>query len=313
MGVQIMTVNELKLSIFSKELSNLYVFYGDELEVQKAYYHKISEVTESQLDFIDNISDVNKYSGSFLFSAKTCFVCFDISELQKAKDIDKALESLQKSLKDNILIVICQKLDKRSALYKALDPKYLVTFEKLHPEVLKKHVLDHIKLSNENCKTLMEICEYDYGRCLLEIDKINKCGIDDSNAAFEQLLTDGTINQPPGDKIFELIDAILSGKPKTSFRLLEECKQFGESQLKILLVLFTNLKHLLQVQSCEGNVKVVTGLSDWEIKQANRYCGVYSNWELVKALKTIQSVEKGIKTGMIEEPISVDYVLVNLF
>ena len=40
--------------------------------------------------------------------------------------------------------------------------------------------------------------------------------------------------------------------------------------------------------------------------------GKYTTGELVKILKLIQKIEEGIKTGLIEETISLDYLLVNI-
>ena len=39
---------------------------------------------------------------------------------------------------------------------------------------------------------------------------------------------------------------------------------------------------------------------------------IYSNGELVYILRKIQEIESGIKKGLIEEPISLDYLLINI-
>ena len=130
---------------------------------------------------------------------------------------------------------------------------------------------------------------------------------------FQMLVGNGTIYQPPKDAIFDFVDAVLKGKSAKSFELLRNCYGVGESPIVLLSVLYNNVKQVLQVQSCQSkDVVKTTGLSAWQVKCAKEKCGYYSIGDLVYFLKLIRRVEKGIKTGEIEEGIAVDYVLVNM-
>lgn len=319
-----MTVNDLKIQIVEKHLSNkLYIFYGDEYVVQKIYIQKIAEITDSEIEYIDSIEDILSDSGSSLFSFKKCYVCIDDSVLIKSNNLEKDFDKIIHILEDNILILQYSKLDKRSKFYNFITKdKELpfasfsaIEFEYLHPVVLQKYITEKVNLTPEAVKKLIEVCEQDYGRILLEVDKISRYADCENllcNNAFTQLLNNKIIYQPPGDMIFNFVDAVLANKPKTAFSLLQECKDIGEPSLRLLLVLFTNIRHLLQVQSCESNIAETTGLSSWEIRCVQNYQGIYRNSELVRALHLIQNVEKGIKTGQIDDAIAVDYVLVNI-
>lgn len=55
-----------------------------------------------------------------------------------------------------------------------------------------------------------------------------------------------------------------------------------------------------------------TGLTAWQVKLAKEKGNHYSIGELVNAMKIIRSSEKGIKTGMIEQEVAIDYILVNI-
>jgi len=80
-----------------------------------------------------------------------------------------------------------------------------------------------------------------------------------------------------------------------------------------LLVLYTGVKRLLQVQSCESkNITESTGLSSWEINLVKDFVGIYRTGELVAALKNIRALEVGIKTGQIQEELSVPFAMVSL-
>ena len=97
------------------------------------------------------------------------------------------------------------------------------------------------------------------------------------------------------------------------YKLLQDCKDIGESSLAILSVLFNNTKQLLQVQTCESkDIEKTTGLTYWQIKNAKECLNVYSNNNLIYIMKLIQSTERKIKSGLMEEQIAVDYVVSNI-
>ena len=307
-----MTINELKLKIIQGNLDNLFVFYGEEHTVQSIYIHKIAEAKGADLEYIDTIEESFNSDGGSLFGDVKCYVCVDPVELLKSSDLDKDFAKITQKLGLNSLILQFSKLDKRSKLYNFCQ-RVGVEFEHLHPIVLTKHLKDVLDISPVVANKLIEICDNDYGRCLLELDKVKRCGEENPNKAFQILLESGTIYQPPQDKIFDFVGAVLAGKPKLAFTLLQECVDIGEPPLRLLSVLFTNIKHLLQVQSCERNVEETTGLTSWEIRNVQKYIGVYRNSELVNLMKLIRKAEQGIKSGKLDEEIAMDYVLVNTF
>ena len=131
--------------------------------------------------------------------------------------------------------------------------------------------------------------------------------------AFEQLLADGTIYQPPYDAIWDLTDAILDRKVNRAFNLLEQAYDFGEATMVMLSVLYNNAKAVLQVQSYSGNnLSKGTGLTGWQIKNAKKHVGKYRDSELIRMMQLIQQTESGIKTGQIEDEMAMPYLLVRV-
>lgn len=73
------------------------------------------------------------------------------------------------------------------------------------------------------------------------------------------------------------------------------------------------MKIILLIQSCKSNdICKTTGLKSNEVYFNKDKTGYYSIGELVNALKIIQKTEEGIKTGLMDEDKSIDYVLCNL-
>jgi DNA polymerase III delta subunit len=105
----------------------------------------------------------------------------------------------------------------------------------------------------------------------------------------------------------------LRKKVKLAYNLYRQCQDIGEANITLLSVLYSNAKALLQVQSCTSkDIAKSTGLTGFQIKLAKERMGHYKNRELVDMMKLIQKVERSIKTGEIEDAISIEYVLVNV-
>ena len=84
--------------------------------------------------------------------------------------------------------------------------------------------------------------------------------------------------------------------------------------MAILANLYNSTKHLLQVQTCPGaNVIEVTGLTPFQVKLAKGRVGYNSVETLVRLLRLVRSVEKGIKIGEIDESIAVASILTKLW
>lgn len=314
-----MDASAIKQQIKNKKTDRVFFFTGKEIEIQKIYITQIARVNNLKVVHLDSILDVwKKLNKKNMFSVPACYVIRDDKELMNT---DNALyQKIHDVVNDNIVVFTFTSIDKRTKLYKAIKST-LVTFERLKTSVLVKYVQREIALSEQNAVKLIEICENDYSRILLEIDKIKTYAnahykeFDDVgfNEYFKQLLEDGTIYQPAKDAVFDFVDAVLKRQVLNSFRLMQECYEYGEATMVMLSVLYTNAKHLLQVQACTNkDIAKTTGLTGWQIRNAKAYVGRYSNNDLIYLLRLIQKCESGIKKGLIDEPVVLEYILVHI-
>lgn len=310
-----MNITDVKTDIKNKAIKPYYIFAGDEIEVQRIYINKIAEVLGYDVVRADSIADVwSNIISPTLFDKPSVYVVRDDKDLLQDEILQRQIE--QNKLNDNVIINLLSTIDKRTKFYKSNSDK-IVLFERLSTEMLIKYCSKLTTLNKRNCERFIAICENDYARILLEIDKIKQYQAKFSNLSddeiFEQFVAEGTISIPPKDAIFDLVDAILKRQVDRVYNLYEQCKAVGEANMVILSVLFTNTKQVLQVQACEGSdISKSTGLTGWQIKNAKDKLGYYSNFELKDILRLIQQVQKGIITGKIEDDMSIEYLLVNI-
>lgn len=301
-----MEVSVLRQKMAENKIPHFLVFTGEEWLVQKKYIEQIGKMLNLSVKYADAFKDVySSIKGTGFIKNNAVYVVRD--------DVDiTGNEKLQMQIKNNLLktdyvILMWTNVDKRTKFYKQFKDS-IVEFEQLTDAILKKYISKEIDLSEKNLNKLIEVCEHDYGRCLLEIDKIRRSG-----EKFEKLLANGTIHTPPKDAIFEFVEAVLKRQVNKSFNLLKQCYDIGEATMVILSVLYNIAKQTLQVQSCDSkDIEQATGLQWWQIKNARARAKIYTNGELVELMRLIQRVEKSIKTGQIADEDAVNYILVNV-
>ena len=309
-----MNVSEVKKQIIQSTLDGFYIFCGEEIGVQNIYINKIAEVKNQIIKRVDTVAEALSNRGLSLFSQSFCYVCRDDNDFLRADKSEKLWDRVDELVGQNTFIFLVTNIDKRGKFYHRFEDR-IVTFDHLDPYLLRKYINQQVKIPKDTCDRLIDACEGDYNRIFLELNKVRClcrtekfCGIV-AGDVLETLLSDGTIPLPPQDAIFDWVDAVLDGKPRLAYRLFEECQKIEKPVLQLLQVLYNNTKALLQVQGCEGNVAETTGLSGWEIRNARKHLGVYTNRELVAAMKLIKEMETSIKTGQVEEQWVVPYVM----
>ena len=303
-----MEITQVKKQIQGKSLCPFYVFTGAEIEAQRIYINKIAEVTGRQIRRIEKVTEAfNKKAG--ILNTSSVFVCRDDEDFWKKSLEEDEIVAL---LGNNILILQMTDIDKRSKSYKTYSD-VTVTFDFMDSDVIYKY-LERVCALSDRAFDLINICENDYARVLLESDKVNRyarargVSVDES---FDALLADRAITRPPQDAIFDFTDALLRADTGEAFRLLQDCKAIGEPALRLISVLYTNFKRVLQYQICDNrDVCKTTGLTPYDVKLAKRTAGAWRSEDLVTFLKTLQRVEQGIKNGEIEEDIAMDYLMV---
>ena len=218
----------------------------------------------------------------------------------------------------NYLILRYHALDKRSAFVKK-NQQNIVEFSHLSDEVLQQYIYrDLPDLSDENASKLISYCNNDYGRILLEVDKIkqyssvrNELTID---SCFEQLDKQGLFHKEIGDITFELTDAVLGGYTELAIKKLDEAKRKGEPAMMIASILYNGFRNLLAYQGLGNNKQGAverTGLSKGDIWRCSKNVGGYSIEEVKRNMLICQNIESGIKTGSVDEDIALEYLVLS--
>ena len=315
-----MELLDLMKKISQNDIPNFLILFGEEQKILDIYIEHILSTTKGKRICKDSVSSVMQSVGkkSLDKSIKVYTVIDDMDFLSA----DKKWDSVKQSLKRDYLILRYHSLDKRSAFIKH-NKKDSVEFSHLSKDVLCQYISrDLPDLREENATKLIEYCGGDYGRILMEIDKITQYNeyIDDLtngisvNDCFEELDNQGLFHKEIGDITFELTDAVLGGYPEKAIQKLDEAKRKGEPAMRIVTILYSGFRNLLAYQGLGKNKKEAmerTGLTKGEIWGCNKNMGGYNLSELRRNMLLCQKVESGIKIGDIDEDIALEYLVLN--
>ena len=315
-----MELLDLMKKISQNDIPNFLILFGEEQKILDIYIEHILSTTKGKRICKDSVSSVMQSVGkkSLDKSIKVYTVIDDMDFLSA----DKKWDSVKQSLKRDYLILRYHSLDKRSAFIKH-NKKDSVEFSHLSKDVLCQYISrDLPDLREENATKLIEYCGGDYGRILMEIDKITQYNeyIDDLtngisvNDCFEELDNQGLFHKEIGDITFELTDAVLGGYPEKAIQKLDEAKRKGEPAMRIVTILYGGFRNLLAYQGLGKNKKEAmerTGLTKGEIWGCNKNMGGYNLNELRRNMLLCQKVESGIKIGDIDEDIALEYLVLN--
>ena len=311
-----MDLATLKAHIKTGNFNNWYVFTGPEVKAMDIYINQMASVKGATVSRLDSVASlVQKLNTKSFVKNAQILILRDCKEFLSDDKLQARISQINAKT-EHIIVFIYSTIDKRSKLYKSNKDK-IVEFEPFKMPVLVKYIQKDIDLSENNCKLLADVCEMDYSRILLEIDKINQYRshyLISADRALKELLDSGVIYQPPHDAVFDFVDAVLKYKPKKAFKLLQESYDSGEATLVLISNLYNSTKQLLQVQSYKGEkLSSATGLTPFQIKLASGRKGYYASGDLVYFMRKLREVERGIKVGEIEESIAVPYALVSLW
>ena len=315
-----MELVDLMKAISENSISHYLVLFGEEQAILNIYIQHIAQ--NYKIVHCDTVayalSQVGKKS---IDKSNKVYIVNEDNAYTKAEENWKSVkQTFNKSR--HILLIKYHSLDKRSKFY-LNNKQNSVEFMHLSEDVLISYINQKLPdLSEKNASKLVEYCSNDYGRILLEVDKIkqyheyiacltNGISIDD---CFEELDKQGLFHKEIGDITFELTNAVLGGYSETAIQKLDEAKRKGEPAMMIASILYNGFRNLLAYQGLGSNKQGAmerTGMSKGELYGCTKNVGGYSIAEVKRNMLKCQEVEAGIKMGTIDEEITLEYIVLS--
>lgn len=311
-----MELVDLMKRISSNDIPHFLILFGEEQTILNIYLTHILEVTNTKRISADSVSYIMQNINKKRFDKSVrLYVVQDDMTFLRAED---SWETVRNTPTKDYIILRYHSLDKRSAFVKK-NQQNLVEFARLSKEVLQTYISKDLPdLSEKNSSKLVEYCNYDYGRILMEIDKIKQYSSVRTDltidSCFMQLDKQGLFHKEIGDITFELTNAVLGGYPETAIQKLGEAKRKGEPAMMIVSILYNGFRNLLAYQGLGSNKQGAmerTGMTKGELYGCTKNVGGYSIAEVKRNMLKCQEIESGIKMGTIDEDIALEYAVLS--
>lgn len=311
-----MLIQELKESIVKDEIANRYgnklIFIGEETYLQSFYIKQLAKKTKSKITFADDYLNIKRVlTINTMMDNSGIFVIRNSTQFIKNEDLFKNLVVA----KGKYLILIFDKLDKRKSFFKE-NQNVICEFEKMTNGQLTKVIHKYLpNLGEKNCQLFNELIGRDYGRLLLEMDKLKtvdevskqKGETFEDDDLFELALREGLIYKEISDTSFQLADSILNHDIISTFNNLQELKRIDDDAFKLIGLLYSNFKNLLLYKN-NRNINIPPFQKAKFSKIINRY----NDESIIIKLDTLRETEQGIKTGKVDAEMALDYLVINL-
>lgn len=310
-----MLIQELKEGIMKDSLKerfgNKLIFIGEENFLENLYLKQLAKKTKSKLIFADDFLDIKKrLTTNTVFDNSGIFIIRNSTQFLKNDELFSNLVVP----KGKYLILIFDKVDKRKSFFKD-NANVTCEFEKMTTAQLTSIIQKSFLLNQTNCEKLCYLVGNDYGRLLLEIDKLKIMDVigqmqgNDLSAdeLFDIALNEGLIYQEVNDVSFQIVDSILEKDTEKTFYYLQELKRVDDDAFKLLGLIYSYYKNLLLIK-CNPNININRFVKG----KLSRFVNKYSANEIIDKMTVIQDIEQGIKSGKVESDMALDVMIINL-
>ncbi len=309
------------------ELNHIYLLYGAEAYLRKQYRDRLKEAIiggdTMNYHYYEGkdipVGEVIDQAETLPFFAERRLIVIENSGLFKSGG-EQLAEYLPTLPPTAYFLFVETEVDKRSKLYKTVSSKGCgVEFGIQEEATLKKWILGMVKKENKKISEpalnfLLEKTGTDMENIRKETEKLF-CYCMDKEAITEADIEE-ICTQRIGNHIFDMVSAIADKKQRHALELYYELLAQKEPPMRILFLIARQFNLLLQVKELKGKgyqnkaIGEKVGLPGFiagkYVTQASRF----KTREIRDALEACVAAEEAIKTGRMNDNISVEMLII---
>lgn len=319
------TINE---DIKNGTFRRVYLLYGDEDYLKLQYKNKLLRalVTEGDTMNFSRFEGKEAQVPALIDLAETMpfFAEHRVILVEDSGFFKNAAPQLAEYLPDmpetTCMIFIEKEVDKRSKTYKSLkDIGRMVEFKTPDEKMLTRWVLTVLqkngkKLTQPTMQLFLEKAGNSMGNIDRELEKLI-CYVGDREIIqmddVEEICTGQTEN-----RIFDMIHMMAEKRQKEALELYYDLLALKEPPMRILFLLVRQFNILLQVKTMvaagmeQNQIADRAGLRSFTIRRYRSEAGHFSVQKLKEALRDCAWAEEDVKTGRLDDRLSVELILV---
>lgn len=309
------------------QLNHLYLLYGEEAYLRKQYRDKLKEaiIGEDTMNYHYyegkdiSVGEVIDQAETMPFFADKRLIILENSGLCKGGG-EQLADYLAAPSETTYFLLVETEVDKRSKLFKAIQAKgCAVEFAVQDEGTLKRWVLSMMK--RENKKISESALNFLLQKTGTEMENIHK----ETEKLFcycldKEVITEGDIEEictkRISSHIFDMVNAIADKQQKKALELYYDLLALKEPPMRILFLIARQYNVLLQVKELAGKgfpskkIGEKIGLPGFVAGKYVTQASRFKIEDIRKALEDCVSTEEAIKTGRINDTMSVELLIV---
>lgn len=320
-------MEQLLQDLKQQNFKNVYLLCGEEAYLRNQYKKRLRDALVTDGDTMNYSyyegKDINPRAVIDMAETLPFFADRRVLMIENSSFFKNKCEELADYMaavpESTCFIFVETEIDKRSRLYKEVK-KYgrIVEFGTQKEDTLLKWILGMLKkegrnITKDTLQTFLAKTGSDMQMIKNELDKLISYteGRDViTTADVEHVCVTQTTN-----KIFDMVNAIAEGKQKKALELYEDLLSLKEPPMRILFLIARQFHQLYQVKllSKEGmagsDIAKQAGIMPFAMKKYQAQAKSFTEEELRIAVEECVASEEAVKTGMMNDRLSVELLI----
>ncbi len=314
--------------IKNNDFKQMYLLCGEEAYLRKQYKDKLKQALIAEGDTMNShyyegkdvsVGEVIDLAETMPFLAKRRVLVLENTGLFKhgGEDLAVYLENVSPTA---FFVFVEPEIDKRSKLYKTVQNKGVVVDFSIQDEsTLKRWILGMIRKENKNISA--NALDFFLTKTGTDMENIHKeleklfCYCLDKEVIREEDIEE-ICTQRISNHIFDMIDAIADKHQKKALSLYYELLALREAPMRILFLIGRHFNILLMVKEMKKKghdnktIAPKVGIPPFAVGKYAAQASKFKTTDLKKALQECVEADEAVKTGRMNDKLSVELLIV---
>ena len=321
-------MKNIQADIKSGNFKQAYLLYGDEAYLKQQYKHNLVKA----LNPVGDTMNFNHYEGKGVDVKQLIDLCETmpffadrrvilLEDTGFFKNKSEELADYMKELPDYLCMVFVEsEVDKRNRMYKAVKAcGTIAEFARQDEKTLMRWAAGILgkagkKITQRDMELLLTKTGTDMGNLRMELEKLI-CYTEGRDVVtaedIEEICTTQTTN-----RIFDMVRAVTEKNQKRALDLYYDLLTLKEPPMRILFLLAKQYRQLLQVKQfaeaglAQQEMASKLGVPSFAVRNIASCARAYTISELEQAIKDFVDAEESVKTGRLEDKLSVELLII---
>jgi DNA polymerase-3 subunit delta len=321
-------LKNIQADIKSGNFKQAYLLYGEEAYLKQQYKHNLEKALNPDGDTMNfshyegkgiDVKQLIDLCETMPFFADRRVVLLEDTGFFKNKS--EELADYMKELPDYLCMVFVEtEVDKRNRMYKAVKAcGTIAEFARQDEKTLMRWAAGILgkagkKITQRDMELLLTKTGTDMGNLRMELEKLI-CYTEGRDVVtaedIEEICTTQTTN-----RIFDMVRAVTEKNQKRALDLYYDLLTLKEPPMRILFLLAKQYRQLLQVKQfveaglAQPEMASKLGVPSFAVRNIASCARAYTISELEQAVKDFVDAEESVKTGRLEDKLSVELLII---